>query len=117
MMSLRATLASELGVDRSTQKRTAKIDPQFCHIAWVVANDDVLTDVRRQGRVEIAEPLKMNAIRVNATRFGNGEQQQVELLRRLWQPRQKTISLPTRLGRNAGLAMRALVIILDHEGT
>jgi hypothetical protein len=51
----------------------------------------------------------MNAIRVETPRFGHGEQQQVELLERIGQPRQKIIRFPARMRRQAGFTMRLLV--------
>jgi hypothetical protein len=40
----------------------------------------VLPDVRREGDVKVAEPLKMNAILVHTARLGHRQEQQVELL-------------------------------------
>jgi len=63
MMSLSPIVSpASSGVDRPTQGTIAKVDPQLGHVARVVADDDVLADVGRERGVEIAEPLKMNAI-------------------------------------------------------
>jgi site-specific recombinase XerD len=54
-------------------------------ISQVLRHRDLATTaiIRRKGRVEIAEPLKMNAIRVDTPRLGHGQQQEVELLERI----------------------------------
>src|SRR6266567_861561 len=65
---------------------------------------------------EVAEPLKMNAIRMNAARLGHRKQQEVELLERIGQLRQKIKRFPARVRRHARFTVRLLVIRLDQEG-
>ena len=47
--------------------------------------------------------------------FGHGQQQQVELLERLRQPRQEAARLPARLRRHPGLAVHPVVVVLEEE--
>src|SRR5919199_3932334 len=68
-------LARQFGVDGATHELVVEVDPQFGHIARVVANGHVLSDIRGQGRVEIAKALEMNAILVDTPRLGHRQEQ------------------------------------------
>ena len=49
-------------------------------VARIVANEHVLTDVGCQRHIQIAVAPKVDAVRVDAARFGHGQQQQIQLL-------------------------------------
>src|SRR5712692_5373849 len=104
--------AGQLSADRSAQELVLVEDPDLPHVARVIANDHVLADVRRQGQVEIPETVEMNAVALNSSRPGDGQQQEIELFERVWQPRQKSIGLPACLRRNACFAMDVLVVLV-----
>ena len=58
----------------STDKSTFVKDSDLGHVARVVADDDLFTDVGGQGRVEIAQFVKMNAISPHHACFGGRQQ-------------------------------------------
>ena len=70
-------MPGEVLADRPAEKRVPVIDPDFSHIAGVIADHHILAHVGRHGRVEIAEALKANAIALHASRFRDGQEQQV----------------------------------------
>ena len=65
----------EVLADRPAEKRVPVIDADFGHIAWIIADHHILPHVGCQGRIEIAEALKANAIALHATHFCDGEEQ------------------------------------------
>ena len=90
-------------------------DTNFDQVGRVVANRHLLPNLGGQGEVEVAQPLEVDAVPVDAPSFGYGEQQQVQLLGRLWQPGQEAAGLPPRLRRHPRLAVDAPVVVLDLE--
>jgi hypothetical protein len=54
-------LAGQFGIDRSTQEAIAKVHPHFGQVARVIADGDVLSDIRSKGNVDVPKAVKMNA--------------------------------------------------------
>ena len=69
-----------------TQEVVTEVDAQFGHVARIVADREILADIRGERDVEIAQALKVNPILVYTTWLGDGEQQEIELLERVRQP-------------------------------
>ena len=40
-------LTCELRIDGATHELVVEVDPHLGHVAWVIADDDVLPDIRR----------------------------------------------------------------------
>src|SRR5205823_388056 len=65
--------------------------------------------------VQIAEPLKVNAVLMHTSGLGHGQEQQVQVFWRFGQPRQESVRLPASLRRHAGLTVRPPMERLDQE--
>jgi hypothetical protein len=70
----------KLGADGPAQEPGTGKDADLGHVPRVVADDHGVADVGGQHRVQVAQPLKVDAVRVDLARLGHGEQQQVQLL-------------------------------------
>jgi hypothetical protein len=53
----------------------AVVDPTFRHISWIIADNDPLTDKRRDEGINVSQALKPDAIAVNGPQSGHGEEQ------------------------------------------
>src|SRR5262245_38069588 len=109
-------LSGQLLTDRVANEHLAVVDANLGHIARVIADRHILADIGRQVQIDVAQPLKANAILLDAAGAGDSQQQQVQLRERLGQARQKAFSLPARLWRHRRLTMNALLIALQQEG-
>ena len=106
----------ELGADRPAQEPGAGEDADLGHVPRVVADDHAVADVGGQDRVQVAQPLEVDPVRVDLARLGHGEQQQVELFERVGHPRDERAGFPALLRRHPGLAVRGEVVDLPDEG-
>ena len=90
-------------------------DADLGKVTRIVADGHRLADVGGQDRVEVAQSLEVDAVRVDLAGFRDGEQQQVELSRGLGQAGQEPAGFPAGLRRLAGLTVDAVVVDLDDE--
>ena len=90
-------------------------DADFGHVPWVIANDDGLAHVGRQGEIEVAQALEMNAIGAHLATFRHGQQQQIELFEALGEPGQKAAAFPSRLRRLTRFTMGLLMILIQDK--
>ena len=108
-------LAGQLLADGPAEEAVLVVDADLGQVARVVADRHRLADVGRQRQVEVAEALEADAVLLDPARLGDGQQQQVELLQRVRQARQEAARLPALLGRDARLAVDALVVVVEEE--
>src|SRR5512132_1168970 len=87
-------LTGQLLADGAAEKGVPVIDPDFGEVPGVVADGDRFTDIGRQYRIDVAEPLEADAILLDPARFEHCEEEQVELFQRLRHPRQETVTVP-----------------------
>ena len=87
-------------------------DANFGHVAWIIATNDRLAHIGRQGEIEVAHPLEMNAIGAHLATFRYREEQQIKLFETLGEPRQKAAGFPSRLWRLTRFTMGRLVILV-----
>jgi len=66
-------LSRSCGADRPTQKAVVMKDTDFGHVPWIIANDDGLTDVGRQGKIEVPQAMEMNPIWAHFATLGHGQ--------------------------------------------
>ena len=100
----------ELGADGPAQEPGTGEDADLGHVPRVVADDHGVADVGGQHRVQVAQPLEVDPVRVDLARLGHGEQQQVELFEGVGHPRDERAGLPALLRRDPGLAVRGEVV-------
>jgi len=64
------------------------VNADLGQVAGVVADGDLLPHVRGEGQVQIPQPVAADAVAVHDPRGGDGQQQQVQLLEGVRQPRE-----------------------------
>jgi hypothetical protein len=47
-------LSRSFGADGPTEKAVVMKDTDFGHVAWIIANDDGLTHISREGEIEVS---------------------------------------------------------------
>ena len=105
----------QVRADRPGEEAVTVEDADIGKVTGIVADGHRLADVGGQDRVEVAQSLEVDAVRVDLAGFRDGEQQQVELFRGLGQAGQEPAGFPAGLRRLAGLTVDAVVIDLDDE--
>jgi hypothetical protein len=109
--------ACQFLTDRSAQETISIKDPHFSNITRIISEDNRLTDIGRQGGVQIALPQKSDPISTHGAGFGHGQQQQIQLLERVGHLRQKPTGFPTLLGRHVGFTVGSRMIDIEDKGT
>src|SRR5437660_321311 len=109
-------LSSEFWADRSTEKAILIEHADLGHVCRFVPDQDLLFDIICQQGIDIAVPLKADAILLHAAGLGHGQEQQVKLLLRLWHARQKSIGFPALLGNTSRFTVDPLMIVLKQPG-
>ena len=108
--------AGVLLAHRAAQEAVAVKHPDLGQVARVVADSDGLPDIRGQQRVNVAQPLEVDAVALHAARLGEHDQQQVEVLQALGAARQEAAAPPGIERRLAGLAVQPGVVGAGDEG-
>src|SRR5205823_3828672 len=107
-------LARELGTDCATEKLLLMEEPDFAEIARVVAQHDTLADIGGEDRIDIAHALEVHAIRLDFPRFGDRQEEQVELLQGFRHARYEAALLPALLRRDLGFAVRPGMVLAQE---
>ncbi len=108
--------AGVLLAHRAAQEPVAVEHSDLGQVARIVADGDGLADVAGERRAGVAQALEVDAVAPNDTQPGVHDQQQIELLQALGQPRQKTVLAPSVERHSAGLAVGAKVVRAGDEG-
>jgi len=107
-------LSRKLLAHGATQKAVLIEDTYDSQVSRVVPDEDIFLDKGCKREIEIPMPLEADSILVHATRFGNREQEEIELLSRVRHAGQEATRFPTILGLAPGLAMNPMVIIREQ---
>lgn len=97
--------ASVIGTDRPAEEPVAMKHPDFSNIARVVSDGDWLTHVGGESRVDVAEPLEVNAVAPHNAGLCDHDQQQIQIFQAVGHASQPTIAKPAWYWRDASLAM------------
>jgi hypothetical protein len=66
-------LSRSCGAKRPTEKAVVMKDADFGHVPWVIANDDGLAHVGRQGELEGPQALEMHPIWTHLAMLRHGQ--------------------------------------------
>ena len=103
-------LAGELRTDGAAQKFTLVKQADFRHVPRVLSQQHGFSDIRGKQRINVPHALKPNAVGPYDACPGHGEQQQIELLQRVWHSWQKAVLPPALLRRKFRFTVRLCVI-------
>src|SRR4029450_7346722 len=87
----------------------------FGHIKRIIANDDRLAHIGRQGRIEGSKTLESHAIPVDFATFVHREEEQIELFQALGKPGEKAAAFPSCLRYFTRFTMGRLMILVQDK--
>ncbi len=107
-------VAGDLGRDSGAQVGVVMEDADLAEVAGVVAHGHGFTDVVGEREREVAQAVHVQAVAVHDPGAGDGEQQRVELVEAVGQPREPAAVAPAVRRGLAGLGVLALVVAVDE---